>query len=193
MNPSFKSFSVFLLLIFVQQISIAQTDDIGQVQQMPGHPRILLMKGEEANIKSTIAKDAVWANTHKAIIDESDRLISIAPVQRIQIGRRLLDKSREALRRLFFLSYAYRTTAEKKYLDRAEKEMLAIAGFSDWNPSHFLDVAEMTMAVAIGYDWTHDALSESSKSIIKEAILKKGLEPSMESKYNGWLKAEHNW
>lgn len=193
MNPLFKSFSVLLLFIFIEQFSFAQTDHIGQVQQMPGHPRILLMKGEEAKIKSTIAKDAVWANTHKAIIDESDRLIQIAPVQRIQIGRRLLDKSREALRRLFFLSYAYRTTTEKKYLDRAEKEMLAIAGFSDWNPSHFLDVAEMTMAVAIGYDWTHDALSASSKTIIKEAILKKGLEPSLDSKYNNWLKAEHNW
>lgn len=193
MNPLFKSFSVFLLFIFVQQFSFAQTDHIGQIQQMPGHPRILLMKGEEANIKSTIAKDAVWANTHKAIIDESERLMQIAPIQRIQIGRRLLDKSREALRRLFFLSYAYRTTEEKKYLDRAEKEMLAVAGFSDWNPSHFLDVAEMTMAVAIGYDWLYNDLSDASKSTIKEAILKKGLEPSLESKYNSWLKAEHNW
>lgn len=193
MKPSIKLTSAFLLFIFIQQFSFAQTDHIGQVQQMTGHPRILLMKGEEATIKSTIAKDAVWANTHKAIIDESDRLITIAPVQRIQIGRRLLDKSREALRRLFFLSYAYRTTAEKKYLDRAEKEMLAIAGFSDWNPSHFLDVAEMTMAVAIGYDWLYNDLSDASKSIIKEAILKKGLEPSLDSKYNSWLKAEHNW
>lgn len=193
MNPSMKSIAFFLLLIFVQQISLAQTDHVGQIQQLPGHPRILLMKGEEANIISIINKDAVWANTHKTIIDESDRLIQIPPVQRIQIGRRLLDKSREALRRLFFLSYAYRTTSEKKYLDRAEQEMLAIAGFSDWNPSHFLDVAEMTMAVAIGYDWTHGSLSSASKNIIKEAILKKGLEPSMNSKYNSWLKAEHNW
>ncbi|MEY4738936.1 MAG: hypothetical protein RLZZ05_320, partial [Bacteroidota bacterium] len=47
--------------------------------------------------------------------------------------------------------------------------------------------------VAIGYDWLYNDLSDASKSIIKEAILKKGLEPSMESKYNGWLKAEHNW
>ena len=30
--------------------------------------------------------------------------------------------------------------------------MLAIAQFADWNPSHFLDVAEMTMGMAIGYD-----------------------------------------
>ncbi|MEO7766972.1 MAG: heparinase II/III family protein, partial [Ferruginibacter sp.] len=90
-------------------------------------------------------------------------------------------------------SYAYRTTREPKYLQRAEKELLAISKFSDWNPTHFLDVAEMTMAVAIGYDWLYDQLSQESKAIIKEAILKKGLEPSLDSKYNSWLKAEHNW
>ena len=193
MNPFFKSCKVFLFFILIQQTATAQIDHIGEIKTLQAHPRILMLKGEEANIQLSINKDTVWANTQQAIINESDRLLSIAPVQRIQIGRRLLDKSREALRRLFFLSYAYRTTADKKYLVRAEKEMLAIAGFSDWNPSHFLDVAEMTMAVAIGYDWLYNDLSDASKSIIKEAILKKGLEPSMESKYNGWLKAEHNW
>jgi len=71
--------------------------------------------------------------------------------------------------------------------------MLAIAAFSDWNPSHFLDVAEMTMAMAIGYDWLYQDLSNESKQIIREAIVKKGLEPSLDNKYNSWLKAEHNW
>ena len=40
--------------------------------------------------------------------------------------------------------------------ERLEEEMLAAAGFSDWNPGSFLDVAEMTTALAIGYDWLHD-------------------------------------
>ncbi len=71
--------------------------------------------------------------------------------------------------------------------------MLAIAAFSDWNPTHFLDVAEMTMAMAIGYDWLYDQLSPASRTAIKEAILKKGIEPSLDAKYNSWLKAEHNW
>ncbi len=152
-----------------------------------------MLKGEEDIIKVKIRKDTGWLKVQKAIINESDRIINIAPIQRIQIGRRLLDKSREALRRLFFLSYAYRTTNDKKYLNRAEMEMLTISGFSDWNPSHFLDVAEMTMALAIGYDWLYNDLSATTKSIISEAILKKGLEPSMNSKNNSWLKAEHNW
>src|SRR5258708_16624217 len=95
----------------------------------------------------------------QGIIDESDRLLCVPPVERIQIGRRLLDKSREALRRLFFLSYAYRTNGGLKYLQRAEKEMLPIAPFSDCNPPHFLDVAEMTVPTSIGYHSLYNKLS----------------------------------
>jgi len=188
-----KLYTAVFLLLFIVPGAFAQTDYIGSAA-LPGHPRILLLKGEEAAIKKTIAGDKIWANMQQAIIDESTRLLSLPPVERIQIGRRLLDKSREALRRLFFLSYAYRTTGDTKYLQRAEKEMLAIAAFTDWNPTHFLDVAEMTMAVSIGYDWLYADLPASSRSIIKEAILKKGIEPSLDKKYNAnWINAEHNW
>lgn len=173
-------------------IALSQPDHIGSAP-FPAHPRILLFKNEEEGIRKTIAADAIWAKMHQAIIDESDRMIALPPLERIQIGRRLLDKSREAIRRLFFLGYSYRMTQDSKYLQRAEKEMLTIAAFSDWNPTHFLDVAEMTMAMAIGYDWLFDKLPESSKASIKEAILKKGLEPSLDNRYNSWLRAEHNW
>ena len=184
--------SLFACFIFCSHI-FSQANHFDQNFTLPPHPRILLFKGEENGLKKTINTDPVWTKMQQAIINESDNLISVAPVERIQIGRRLLDKSREALRRLFFLSYAYRTTGEQKYFDRAEQELLKISGFSDWNPSHFLDVAEMTMAVAIGYDWLYDKLSPGSRATIKEAILKKGLEPSLDTKYNSWLKAEHNW
>ena len=158
--------SVFLLQI---RITLGQTDHIGANFSLPNHPRILMFKGEEAAIKKTISSDKSWTKLQQAIIAESDRLLAVPPVERIQIGRRLLDKSREALRRLFFLSYTYRTTGDKKYVDRAEKEMLAIAAFTDWNPSHFLDVAEMTMALAIGFANTSIRLryaSGTSKKLI---------------------------
>ncbi len=183
---------VALFLLSTDPVT-AQTDHIGILAHVPAHPRILLLKGEEKAIQSTIAADNTWLKVHQAILNESDALISKPPIERIQIGRRLLDKSREAIRRIFFLSYAYRTTGQPVYQQRAEKEMVAIAAFSDWNPSHFLDVAEMTMAMAIGYDWLYDQLSPSSRTAIKEAILKKGIEPSLDPKYNSWLKAEHNW
>ena len=182
------------LLLFIHSFVTAQTDYIGNASNLPGHPRILLLKGEEAAIKKSFGADKIWGKMQTAIIAECDRMLTLPPVERIQIGRRLLDKSREALRRIFFLSYAYRTTQNTAYLQRAEKEMLAVAAFSDWNPSHFLDVAEMTMAISIGYDWLYNDLSTASRSIIKDAIIKKGIEPSLDEKANSnWLTAEHNW
>ena len=103
------------LLIFNQFTVIAQADFIGPNAYLHGHPRILLFKGEEGSIKKTISTDEIWSKMHEAILAESDKILSLAPIERIQIGRRLLDKSREALRRLFFLSYAYRSSGEQKY------------------------------------------------------------------------------
>ena len=187
---------IFYLIILVslsQNPVFGQLDHLTNVKNMPDHPRILLLKGEEKDIQKSIAADKNWTKLHQVILDESDKIIPLPTLERIQIGRRLLDKSRECLRRVFYLSYAYRLTKDKKYFERCEKELLKIAQFSDWNPSHFLDVAEMTMGVAIGYDWLYDDLSSSSRDIIKAAILKKGIEPSLDAKYNSWLKATHNW
>ena len=106
-------------------------------QNIPGHPRILLLENEETGIWEGIKKDTNWALIHQNIIEEADHINSLPPLERIQIGRRLLDKSREALRRIFILSYAYRMTKNKQYFDRCEAELLKIATFSDWNPTHF--------------------------------------------------------
>jgi hypothetical protein len=83
-------------------------------------------------------------------------------------------------------------TQEVKYLLKAEDEMIAASEFTDWNPSHFLDVAEMTTALAIGYDWLYSDLSKESKQKIKQAIIEKGLRPSMD-KDQWWLEANNNW
>ncbi|MGG7664231.1 heparinase II/III domain-containing protein [Dyadobacter sp. BHUBP1] len=157
------------------------------------HPRLLLLKGEEKALLTQIRKYPQWQTLHKAILDECDRMLDVAPVERIKIGKRLLDKSRECLRRVFMLSYAYRITGEAKYLARAEKELLAVAAFEDWNPTHFLDVAEMTMAVAIGYDWLYEKLGEPTRTRLREAMLTKGINPSLDKTYNWFLSAEHNW
>lgn len=188
-----KNILLFLLLSCFPGTGFAQTSINTQAVLDKQHPRILLLKGEERQVEQSVSGNAVWKKLNEAILNECDRIITLPPVERIQIGRRLLDKSREALRRIFQLSYAWRMTGQDKYFERCEKEMLAVSGFSDWNPSHFLDVAEMTMAVSIGYDWLYPKLSDDSRKIIREAIVSKGLYPSLDPKYNSWLGAVHNW
>ncbi|NHE56703.1 hypothetical protein [Cyclobacterium plantarum] len=142
----------FFLLGMMLAFSPVRAQLVPKELPVTSHPRILLMEEGEVEIKGLIENDQRWNDLHQAIVQESDQIIGEDLLERKQIGRRLLSVSREALRRIFHLSYAYRLTGESRFAQRAEREMVNISGFSDWNPSHFLDVAEMTMALAIGYD-----------------------------------------
>lgn len=159
-----------------------------------GHPRILLMEGEEQQIHDLIEADETWNKMHLAIIEKSTSLLGKPALERVMVGRRLLGTSRELLKRIFYLSYAYRMTENEQYLKKAEEELVAVSWFSDWNPSHFLDVAEMTMGVAIGYDWLYEDLSDINREVIKSAIIMKGINPSKENSGNNWwLTSDNNW
>jgi len=158
------------------------------------HPRIILPKGAEKELLKKISANNELSQLNNLLLKASDEIIPLKPVERIQTGRRILSISRICLKRVLWLSYSYRISNDKKYLHRAEKEMLAAASFSDWNPSHFLDVAELTAALALGYDWLYNELTDSSKIIIKDAIINKGLLPSKIDKYSKkWLNDVNNW
>jgi hypothetical protein len=185
-----KQYTCFVItLMLASSLAKAQID----TGRITAHPRLLLLKGEESRIIDEINNDTTWSKVNNSIIGESEEILSLPPVERTLIGRRLLQVSRESLRRIFFLSYAWRLTNKKKFFNRCEEELLTASKFQDWNPSHFLDVAEMTMAVAIGYDWLYNDLSAKSREVISKAIIEKGLAPSLDAKYNGWLRGSNNW
>ncbi|MCF7954294.1 MAG: heparinase II/III family protein [Phycisphaerae bacterium] len=170
--------------------------DVRKVLDKPAqaHPRLFVSDAELAGIKNRISASDNLKVLHEAIIGKADNLIDEKPVERKKIGRRLLSVSREALGRMFNLGWAYRTTGDEKYLKRAEVEMLAIADFTDWNPSHFLDVAEMTLAMAVGYDWLYNDLPVESRKIIRDAIVNMGIQKSLDGKgYNWWINSNINW
>ena len=157
------------------------------------HPRLLLKSGDVTAMKEYVEKSSNAKAVHNFIITEADKMLGSAPVERVMTGRRLLSISRTALKRIFYLSYAYVTTEDKRYAARAEQEMLALSKFSDWNPSHFLDVGEATLAMAIGYDWLYKYLSVHSRSIIGTAIYEKGLLASENESHAWFFNSTNNW
>lgn len=185
-----------ILMLIAALVSVSFTAFAQQkidVSKIKGHPRLLLLTGEESRIKNEIRNEKAWADVNYAIIQECNAIAELAPVERKMIGRRLLQVSREALRRVFYLAYAWRITGREEYFKKCEEELLTVSKFEDWNPSHFLDVAEMTLAVAIGYDWLYPQLSQSSRALISKAIIEKGLTPALNPKYNGWQRSKNNW
>ncbi len=108
-------------------------------------------------------------------------------------GRRLLDVSRLALERITALAMVAQITGDERYSRRAIEEMLAVIKFSDWNPSHFLDVAEMSLAVAIGYDWLYDKLTPEQRDEIAKALVDKGHSPVVRYAEPFFVQGTNNW
>jgi hypothetical protein len=182
-----------LLVLFFSSLSEIQAQDLRGVHMTAPHPRLLMTKADEASIKASVKGNGFWRQVDSLLMKAANSALSLPAPQRIVTGRRLLDVSRETLRRVLLLGYAYRMTGDSRYAQRAEQELLSVSAFSDWNPSHYLDVAEMTTAVAVGYDWLFDIMCNDTKDTIRKAIINKGLNPSFDAQYNGWLQKENNW
>ena len=183
--------AAFLSVLPVRSEAAAPDFDYDRIG---AHPRLLLDKKDGVKLKKTVARGSELGTVHARILELSDGFLDKPVLERKKIGRRLLSVSRTALQRIFYLSYAYRMTGREEYLDRAAREIVAVSGFTDWNPSHFLDCAEMTMAVAIGYDWLYDDLSPEVRECARRAIVEKGLLMSMEPQYEKLFTSRtNNW
>src|SRR5260370_1703646 len=160
----------------------------------PAHPRIIATDADFARLRELVRKDTFAAKGYAAIKWHADQMLDQPTVVHRLIGPRLLDQSRLCLERVYTLALVYAIIGETKYLNRAVKELRAAAAFPDWNPSHFLDVAEMTHAFAIGYDWLFHDLSPEDRARFRTALTEKGLDEAIKiyRRHNWWTVVVHN-
>ena len=157
-----------------------------------GHPRLLLHAGEEEEIRLAIETQPVMAEADSAILAYCDETLNQPPHPRRMAGFRI-ERMQVPLQRIFYLSYAYRVHGDGRYADRAIEEMLNTAEYEDWNPGHFLDVAEITMGMAIGYDWLYDEMTAEQRRRVASAISRHGLDASKIDKDAWFYTAFQNW
>jgi len=110
-------------------------------------------------------------------------------------GKRLFATSRRVKDRAYTLAMAYRLTGDERFSMRAWDELLAAANFKDWNPSHYLDTAEMTHGFAIGYDWLYDAWTPEQLTTLRNAIKNLGLNTALPlyRKKQAFVILTNNW
>lgn len=157
-------------------------------------PRLILTPSIEKNLKRKIISDAIVKNYYAAIKLNAEQIQQSPLLTRKMEGRRLLAVSREMLYRMNILSMVYRIEKSPAILKRIDDEVKAVCNFSDWNPSHFLDVAEMALAVAIAVDWVGEELPKATVDLAKTSLIEKGIKPSYpQNEILGWVKGTNNW
>ncbi len=158
------------------------------------HPRLILKDKDLERLKRLYAKDKVLQKCLKDVLEDADACAKKPMLTYRKIGPRLLHVSRECLHRIYALGLAYRWTGEQKYAEKAVENLLTVCAFKDWNPSHFLDTAEMSHAVGLGYDWLYSYLDVKTREKIRAGLVKNGFEPALSAyKSSWWSKSEHNW
>jgi hypothetical protein len=156
------------------------------------HPRLFADSNQWAAATATAATNPRAGKERDAIIARARALTKEPVLTRTLTGRRLLSVSREAQSRLAVLCAAHRFTGDPALRDRAIREMEAVCAFTDWNPAHFLDTAEMACAVGIGYDWLGAALSPAQREAVRSALVRLAFEPSFAQKHS-WIRGVNNW
>ena len=145
----------------------------------PAHPRLILLDSDIPALKSLIATDPFAAANFAELKKDGDSFLS-KPTHPYLINgpeHDLLNTARGVEQYIITLSGLYRLTGQRKYADRAIAEMLAAAAYPDWNPVHFLDTAELTAALGIGYDWLYPVLTPQQRDAIHAAIVLHGIDP----------------
>ncbi len=160
------------------------------------HPRLMLKNADLDRLKGLHTGDPILRKCVDDVIAAADRACRKEPLIHKLVGPRLLHVSRDCLGRIYALGLAWRWTGDEKYARKAEENLRTVCAFKDWNPSHFLDTAEMSHTVGVGYDWLFDFLDESARTAIREGLIKNGLEPGLTAygpKSAWWVRSGFNW
>ena len=196
--------ALLITLLISGNVTLRAADSDPLATLKPGHPRLLATAAEfDAAAKTT---DPLGAEVVKRVLATAEANMNAAPLTyKIVPGdAHLLSTSRAALKRIVLFSMAYRLSHDVRFANHAKQDMITVSGFPDWSPPHFLDTAEMSMAVSLGYDWCFDTLSPDEKKTIKTALTEKALSfgpaaygplalGAKRDKPVWWVNVNHNW
>lgn len=197
-------FSLFCLAFFfpamAQHAQILKLENPVTVKYLEANlskksPKLILTPAIEKEIKVKLKSDILVQNYYSYLKKQADSILKKPLLKHELEGFRLLAVSREMVDRMGVLCMVFRLEKKPEILKRIDDELLAVCKFSDWNPQHYLDVAEMSFAVALAIDWTGEFLPKSTVLLAKKSLIEKGIKPS----YNeggermGWINGTNNW
>lgn len=155
------------------------------------HPRVLARKEDFDRIRENLKTDELlksWYDVQKLTADLS---LTRPPYRwELRDGLRLLYVAQDVTARINALALAYQIEKDEKYAKRAYLELKEVCEYPNWVVTHWLDIGQMCQAVAVGYDWLYEWMSEKQREDIKNSIVRLGLK-QFEISYNLFDKGEN--
>ncbi|MFE5323525.1 heparinase II/III family protein [Paenibacillus sp. NPDC056579] len=149
------------------------------------HPRLFATADTFARLKEEVKSEPRLRKWYADLRKAADKTLT-KPVGEYATpdGRRMLS-ARDARPVIEQNAMMYRLSGEEKYAKRAVQEMTALTAFPDWNDKkEFLNTAEITAGMGIGYDWLYDYLTPEHREAVRKAMVEKGLQKAVDAHNN---------
>jgi hypothetical protein len=161
--------------------------------QVADHPRLILPESDLTKLKKLVETDPLAKQWYTTLRQRADALVrrEVDP----DVENPMLRQSRERMLHISTLALIYRISGEQKYAEQGINLLVASARMTTWKAEEFLATAEMTAAVGIGYDWLYDAMSPPQRDVVREGLVRNGLQAGLKSygDEDGWTRVQHNW
>ncbi len=156
------------------------------------HPRIFASNDDFARIRKLVETDPYMRTLYARLYTFSLEILA-EPVLEYEIpdGKRLLSVCNNATKRITWLAMTYQISGERRFAQRAVEEMLNVCSFKDWNPSHYLDTAQMSFGVGLGYDWLYHYMTDAQRKTVMNGIYNHGV--STQQTTQSGMTVTHNW
>lgn len=164
------------------------------ISPLPDHPRLMITPQVQKHVTQLLETDPWAKRFFQRIQNGAHQLLEQPVIERKLYGnkrKRLLFTSRSMLSNVITMGLAYKFAPNERLKKRLIAQMLSAANFQDWHPSHFLDTAEMTLAMALGYDWLYHDMTRQQRQIVRDAIIKHGLETALT--HTAGMDVTYNW
>lgn len=157
------------------------------------HPRIMANADDFARIRKLVQTDPYMKMWYARIYNYSvDTLSKPLCIYEKPDNKSILTVSNEATFRITWLAMAYQISGEERFARRAVEEMINVCSFKDWNSAHYLDTAQMSYGVGIGYDWLFHYMTDSQRKTVRNGLYKNGI-ATQDPPPNNAMQKVNNW
>ncbi len=140
-------------------------------------PRLIHNAAGWAALKAQIAADPVLAKMLEALKASGEDLLQDPELTRINGDTG--GEGPKAVFRMGLLGALHYCEGDLKWQERGAREVIALTdkvSFRDWHPDLMDNVADMVVAVSLGYDWFRTGLNTEQAAGIRTYLMDKGIE-----------------
>ena len=164
---------------FVRPTSDRILEDLHRNFPNPGRGRLFASFDEWMQLRRLAKSDAAlgaYVDALKASYGTRSERFA-APVVAPEADAAALWASADAL---IAFAVLYRVTGDKQYAERTAAEAEAMALVTDWRAGSNTLWGEVTLAMAVAYDWCHHVWSEGRKALLERAMLRNAMRPALD-------------